>query len=133
MPRSWERTEKEVVRIRAEATDLEDLDQVEELAVNVSDDRDRGGDVYHIALLHEKLFCLCAYCLYYRVCQQLLLIESLDAFIEVYTGFTDCQQRPPFARANFSQGRPGIIPSPSPLTGRLNDEAARCFGAASAG
>lgn len=39
----------------------------------------------HIALLHEELLRLGAYRLYHRFGQELLVVESLDAFIQVHT------------------------------------------------
>lgn len=56
------RTEKEVIRVRAESSDFEDLNHIEELAVDVSDDCDWSRNMYHVALLHQELFGLGTYC-----------------------------------------------------------------------
>ena len=76
-------TQEKIIGVRTEASNLEYLNHIKELAVYVSNHCDRGGDMYNIALLHEKLFCFGAYCLYDRVRQQLFLVESLDTFIEI--------------------------------------------------
>lgn len=45
-------TEKKIVCIWTETPNLEYLQHVEELAMNVPDNRHRRRDVYHIALFH---------------------------------------------------------------------------------
>lgn len=81
-----EHTEKEVVGVGTWSADLEDLEQVEELAVDVADDSHGRLDMDNIALFHEQLFCLCANRLNHRLCKQLLLIESGNTFVEVDAG-----------------------------------------------
>jgi hypothetical protein len=46
-------TEEEVIGIGAEAADLEYLNHVEELAMDIADYRHRGGNMDHIAFLHQ--------------------------------------------------------------------------------
>jgi hypothetical protein len=60
-------TEEEVVGVGTWSADVEDLEKVKELAVDVADDSHRSLDVHNIALLHEHLFRLCAYCFYDRL------------------------------------------------------------------
>lgn len=79
-----QRTQEEVVRVWAWSSDLEDFHHVEELAMDIADDCHRRSNVHNIALLHEELFRLCAYCLDHRLGQQLLLGESRYALIEIY-------------------------------------------------
>ena len=67
-------TEKEVVRVWTWSTDVEDLEEVEELTVYITDDSYGSLDVDDIALFHEHLFCLCAYGLYDRLGEQLLVV-----------------------------------------------------------
>ena len=62
-------TKKEVVRVRTEAANLEYLNQVEKLPVYVADDSDGRVDMHHVALLHQKLLGLGAYCLDHRIRQ----------------------------------------------------------------
>jgi len=52
--------------------------------MNVSDDSDGRAHMDHIALPHEELFCLCAYCLNHRFRQQFLLVEARDTLVEVH-------------------------------------------------
>lgn len=78
--------EEEVVRVWTWPTDLEYLEEVKELAVDVADDGYWSLDVHDVALLHEHLFCLCAYCLDDRFGKQLLLVESGDAFVKIDAG-----------------------------------------------
>jgi len=55
--------------------------------VDVSDDRDGSRNVDDIALLHQQLLCLGTYRLDDRVCQQFLLVEPLDAFVQINAGW----------------------------------------------
>lgn len=54
--------------------------------MDVADDGYWSLDVHDVALLHEHLFCLCAYCLDDRFGKQLLLVESGDAFVKIDAG-----------------------------------------------
>jgi hypothetical protein len=54
--------------------------------VDVADDSYRSLDVHNIALLHKHLFRLCAYCFYDRLGEQFLVVESLDALVEIDAG-----------------------------------------------
>ena len=77
------RTKEKIVGVRAETTDLEDLDHIKELAMYIPHHSDRGRDMDDIALLHQELLCFGAYCLYDGVCEQLLSVQTLNAFVEV--------------------------------------------------
>lgn len=74
-------TEKEVVGGRARAADSKNLEQVKELPVDVANNGDGCLYVYDVALLHEQLFCLGAYCLYDRLGEQLLSVQPFNAFV----------------------------------------------------
>jgi hypothetical protein len=81
------RTEEEIICIRTEAANAEYLNHVKELPVDITNHGDRRRNVYHIALLHKKLFGFGAYCFDHRVCQQFFLVESRDALIEIDGSF----------------------------------------------
>ena len=102
-------TEKQVVCIRAEAANLEDLDHVKELAMDIPDDGDRSSNVHHIALFHEQFFCFCAYCFHHRFREEFLFVQSFYTFIEINARCGDESAR---NKASFSscllQGSPGI-------------------------
>lgn len=68
------RTEEEIICIRAESSNLEDLNHIEELTVNITNYGDGGVDMHDIALLHKEFFRLGAYCFDYAVGQQLLVV-----------------------------------------------------------
>jgi hypothetical protein len=78
-----QRTQKQIVGVRAGPADLEYLHHVEELAVNITNHCNRRADVHHVALLHQKLLRLCTYCFYHGLGQQLLLREPRYALVEV--------------------------------------------------
>ena len=61
-PLGWRRTKEEIIGVGAEASNLEDLDHIEELAMYVAYDCNGSGDVNNVAFLHQKLFGLGAYC-----------------------------------------------------------------------
>lgn len=82
-------TEEEVVRVWTIASDSENLNHVEKLPMDVADDCDRRLDVHHVALLHQQLLRLGAYCFDHRLSEQLLSIQAGDAFVEVNAG---CKQ-----------------------------------------
>lgn len=77
-------TQEEVVCVRTWPTNLEYLHHIEKLAMDITNDSDRRSNVHHVALLHEQLLGLCAYCLDDRLGQQFLLGKPRYAFIEVY-------------------------------------------------
>lgn len=81
-----QRAEEEVICIRAPAANFEYLNQVVELSVDVADDGDGGAHVHHIALAHQQLLGLGAYCLDHRLGQEFLLVEARDALVEVHGG-----------------------------------------------
>lgn len=78
--------EEQVVGVWTRAADFEDLEQVEELAVDVANDGYGSLDVDDIALLHEHLLGLCAYGLDDRLGKQLLLVEPLNALVKIDAG-----------------------------------------------
>lgn len=80
------RTEEEIVGIWTRAADLENLQKIKELTMNVANNSDGCLDVYDIALLHEQLFRFGAYCFYDGLGKQFLLVESGNAFVQIYTG-----------------------------------------------
>ena len=108
---SKSRTEEEVVRIRTWSADVEDLEKVEELAVNITNDSYGSLDVHNVALLHEHLFCLCAYCLYDGLGEQLLIVEPLDAFVEIDAGLqtSALATRHILVAVGALQGSPGML------------------------
>lgn len=55
--------------------------------MDVTDDRDRRLDVDDIALLHQQLLGLGAYCLDDGIGQEFFAVEPSDAFIEVYASY----------------------------------------------
>jgi len=59
-------TQEEVIRVRTEPSNLEDLEHVEELAVDVADNGDGREDVHHVRLVHELFLQLVAYRLNHR-------------------------------------------------------------------
>ena len=59
--------------------------------MDVSHHRDWRLNVHDIALLHQQLFSFGAYCFDHGVGEELLLIESADAFVEVNAGYTSDQ------------------------------------------
>lgn len=79
-------TKKQITRVRTPSTNLEDLNHVKELAVDVADDGDGCLHLHDIALFHQQLFRLGAYCLDDRVGEQLLVVQSFYAFVEIDTG-----------------------------------------------
>ncbi len=79
-------TKEKVVSIGTPASDLEYLDQVVELAVDVADNGHRGPDVNDIAFSHQELLRLGADRLDDRLGEKLLLVEPLDALIEIDRG-----------------------------------------------
>jgi hypothetical protein len=76
-------TKEKIIRVRAVSAYPEDLDQVKELSMDVTDDSDRGLNVDDIALTHQQLFCLGAYRFDNRLGKEFLLVEAGDAFVEV--------------------------------------------------
>jgi len=79
-------TKKEVIRIWTPSSDLEDLDQVEELAMYIPNYRNRCLHMYHITLLHQQLFRLGTYCFDEGFGEEVLLVEAFYAFIEIHRG-----------------------------------------------
>jgi hypothetical protein len=108
---STSHTEEEVVRVWTRTADVEDLEKVKELAVDVADDSYGSLDVHNIALLHEHLFCLCAYGLYDRLGEQFLVVESLDALVEIDAGLqtSALATRFIFVTVGAIQGSPGMF------------------------
>lgn len=76
-------TEEEVIGVWAEAANLEDLYQVEELTVDVAYDGDGGAHVHHVRLAHQQLLSLCAYCLDDGLGKEVFFVEPFYAFVEI--------------------------------------------------
>ena len=53
----------------------------------VADNCDWGLDVHDIALLHQQLLRLGAYCLDYGIGEEFFPVQARDAFVEVDTGW----------------------------------------------
>jgi hypothetical protein len=51
--------------------------------MDIPNNRDGRRDMHHVALFHKQFLSLCAYCLNDRFCQQFLLVQSFDAFVQV--------------------------------------------------
>lgn len=58
----WWHTKEKIIGIWTKAPNFEDLNQVEELAMDVTHNRDRSLHMNDIALLHQQLLRLCTYC-----------------------------------------------------------------------
>lgn len=103
-------TEEQVVGVWTRAADFEDLEQVEELAVDVANDGYGSLDVDDIALLHEHLLGLCAYGLDDRLGKQLLLVEPLNALVKIDAGLqtSALAMRRILATTGALQGSPGM-------------------------
>lgn len=76
-------TEEEVVGVWAVAADSENLNEVEELAVDVPHYGDRCADVDDVALAHEQLLGLGADGLDDGLGEELFLVEARDALVQV--------------------------------------------------
>jgi hypothetical protein len=68
------------------STNLENLYHVEELAVNVTHHGDGRLDVDDIALSHQQLFRFGTDCFNDGLGEELLIVQSGYAFVEVYAG-----------------------------------------------
>jgi hypothetical protein len=79
-------TEEKIICIGTKATDPEDFQQIEELAMNIPNNSHRRLDMNHIALFHEQLLRLGTDSLDHRLSQELLAVYSFDALIQVDTG-----------------------------------------------
>lgn len=104
-------TEEKVVGVWTRAADFEYFEQIEELAVNITDDGYRSLDVDDIALFHEHLLSLCAYGLDDRLGEQLLVVEPLYALVEIDAGLqmSALATRRILAKTGALQGSPGMI------------------------
>lgn len=76
-------TEEQVICIGTVAANLENLNQVEELAVDVADDGDGGLDVHDVALAHEQLLGFGADGFDDGLGEQFFLVEARDALVQV--------------------------------------------------
>lgn len=83
LSREAKHTQKEVICVGAPATNLEYLNEVEELAVYIPDDGYGGADVDNVAFAHEQLFRLGAYCFDDGFCKQFLLVQARDALVQI--------------------------------------------------
>lgn len=79
--------------------------------MNIADDSYGSLDVDNVALLHEHLFCLCAYGLYDGLGEQLLVVEPLNALVEIDAGLqtSALATRHVLVAAGALQGSPGIL------------------------
>lgn len=104
-------TEEKVVGVWTRATDFEYLEQIEELAVDVTDNGHGSLDMDDIALFHEHLLGLCAYGLNDRLGEQLLVVEPLDALVDIDAGLQTSAlvTRRILATTGALQGSPGMI------------------------
>jgi hypothetical protein len=75
------------------ASDFENLNHVEELPVNVTDHGDGRLDVDDIALFHQQLFRFGAYRFNDGLGEELLVVQSGYAFVEIYTGCSARRRR----------------------------------------
>ena len=69
-------TKKEIIGIGTESANLENLDHIEELAMDVSYHGDGRSDMDHIALLHQQFLGFEAYCLDDRFGQQFFPVQA---------------------------------------------------------
>lgn len=76
-------TQEKVIRIRAIASYLKDLDKIIELPVYISHDRNGCLHMHHVTLLHQELLGLGAYCLNDRFSEEILLVEGFYALIKI--------------------------------------------------
>ncbi len=79
-------TKEEVIRVWTPTPNFEDLNQVEELAMYIPNHCYRGLHMYHVALLHQQLFCLGTYCFDDRLGEEVLFVQAFYAFIEIDRG-----------------------------------------------
>lgn len=76
-------TQEEIVCIGTVTSDSEDLDEVEELPMDVSDNGYGGADMDDVALTHEQLLRLCAYCFDDRLGEKFFLVEARDTLVQI--------------------------------------------------
>jgi hypothetical protein len=86
-------TEEQIIGVRAVASNFENLNHVEELAVYITDHGDRRLDVDDIALFHQQLFCFGAYRFNDGLGEELLVVQSGYAFVEIYAGCSARRRR----------------------------------------
>ncbi len=79
----WRGTKKEVIGVWTISANFENLNQIKELPVDVSYYCDRCLDMDHVALLHQQLLGLGAYCFDDGFSKQVLLVKAFNAFIEI--------------------------------------------------
>jgi len=79
--------------------------------VDITNDSYGGLNVHNIALLHEHLFCLCAYGFYDGLGEQFLVVEPLDALVEVDAGLqtSALATRLILVTVGALQGSPGML------------------------
>lgn len=76
-------TKKEVIRIWTPSSDLEDLDEIEELAMYIPNHCYRCLHMYHITLLHQQLFGLRTYCFDDGFGEEILFVQAFYTFIKI--------------------------------------------------
>lgn len=110
MSSSWVVTEEQIVGVRAVAADAENLNKVEELAVDISYDSDGRADVDDVGFAHKKLFCLGADGFDDRLGKQLLVVQTRDALVEIDGRWGQkCEPGNPSDRVRRLQGSPGMV------------------------
>lgn len=81
------RTEEEVVGVWTVSANLENLYHVKELTVYISHHCYWRFYVDDIALLHQQLLCLGAYCFDNALGEKLFLVEAGYAFVQIDAGY----------------------------------------------
>jgi hypothetical protein len=78
--------------------------------MDVAHNCDRCLYMHDIALFHKQFLRLSAHRFDDRVGKELLAVESFDAFVQIYAGYTraSVKGQAPCAIANHVPGRPGI-------------------------
>lgn len=76
-------TKEKVIRIWTESSNLEYLYHVEKLSMDVPNYCYRRCYMYDIAFFHQELFGFGAYCFYDGIGEQLLLVESCYALVQI--------------------------------------------------
>jgi len=75
------RTQKEIVGIRAESTNLKDLYHIKKLPMYIPNNSDRRCNMYNIAFPHQELLGFGAYCFNHGFRQKLFLVQPFYALI----------------------------------------------------
>ncbi len=76
-------TKEKIVGIWTESSNLKDLDQVEELAVNIPHNGNGCLNMYNVALLHQELLGFGTYCFDDGFCKEILLVQAFYTFVKI--------------------------------------------------